>query len=165
MRHAMAGKGFYLNLTSMVDMFCIILIFLLVSYSVTDVALSPPKDLILPQSFSRQVPNLAIKVVISNQEIMVEDHSVVRLAQGRLKEEDVQGLVIFPLYRELKTISDAKTAEEKEHPERKAERRIILQGDRSIPFETLKRVLFTAGQAEFEGFRFTVMQKGAAITQ
>lgn len=160
-RKEMRNKGFYLNLTSMVDMFCIILVFLLVSYSVTDTALAPPKGMVLPSSISRALPETSVKIAIGLDQITLEDRPVVALNQGKLNAQDVQGLVIFPLYRELKAFAsqhqDAKSSGQK------VERRLILQGDKSIPFDTLKRVMFTAGQAEYEGFRFTVMRKEAMV--
>lgn len=151
------NKPFYLNLTSMVDMFTILLVFLLLTFSVTDVAFSPPKGVVLPGSVSTRVPSVLVKIAVSPDQISVEEKAVVNLQKGRVRPEDVQGLVIFPLYRELKAIVDSK-----KQGDAPFEKKIILQGDRTIPFSTLKRILFTAGQAEFEGFRFMTQQKAGA---
>jgi biopolymer transport protein ExbD len=160
---AEANKPFYLNLTAMVDMFTIMLVFLLLTASVNDVAFTPPANVQLPTSRSERIPTLLVKVAISPTAISVEDRDIVSLEAGRVREEDSQGLVIFPLYRELKAIADAQSAQEKAIPDKKIDRRVVLYGDKSIPFATLKRVLFTAGQAEFEGFRFSVIRRGGAF--
>jgi biopolymer transport protein ExbD len=154
-------KPVYLNLTSMVDMFTIIVVFLLVSYSVSDVALAPPKDVRLPVSSSSTLPFISLKVVVSPRAIMIEDRPVVALNQGKLRQDDVQGMVIYPLYRELKAIMvEREKSVEGVANAKPVDRKVVLQGDRSIPFDTVKRILFTAGQAEYDGFRLSVIRKG-----
>jgi len=159
LRKRLGGHTFEINLTSMIDMFTIILLFLLKSYSVADVSLSPPKDIRLPSSISEKVPHMSVKVDVGKEIILVDGRPAVYLRQGRFKKGDVRGLIILPLFYELNAISKAKIQLEKNHPEKKFNREIILFGDKSIPFSTLKRVLFTAGQARFEAFRFSVMRK------
>ena len=159
-RLAFGSESSEVNLTSMIDMFTIILLFLLKSYSVTDVNLSPPKEIRLPNSVATAIPSLAVKVNMSPNKIEVDDHTVVYLNNGLLSKNDVQGLVIFPLYRELKTIASIKRAEAKENPDEEFKPQIILYGDKNIPYKTLKRVMYTAGQAQYEAFRFSVIRKG-----
>jgi len=159
LRKRFGGQVFEINLTSMIDMFTIILLFLLKSYSVADVSLSPPKDIHLPSSISEKVPHLSVKVDVGRETIHVDGRPVVYLRQGRIRKEDVRGLIILPLFHELNAIYKAKIQLAKNYPEKKFTREIILFGDKSIPFTTLKRVLFTAGQARFEAFRFSVMRK------
>ena len=152
--------AFEVNLTSMIDMFTIILLFLLKSYSIADVNLSPPKGIQLPSSISDKVPHLAVKVDLGKGEINVDGRTVVYLRNGRLRQNDIRGLVILPLFDELNAISEAKIKLAKANPDQTFKREIILFGEKTLPFSTVKQVLFTAGQARFESFRFSVIRKG-----
>jgi biopolymer transport protein ExbD len=160
MRRSLGAESTELNLTSMIDMFTIILIFLIKSYSVSDVALSPDSTIQMPYSTATEIPTIAVKVSMSQENISIDGRPIINLQNGRLQAEDVQGLVIFPLYRELKAIAVLKAEEEKQDPNREFKRQVLLYGDKRIPYGTLKRILFTAGQAEYETFRLSVIRKG-----
>ena len=86
------------------------------------------------------------------------------LSLGQLRSQDVQGLVIYPLFRELKAVAAARLELEKKDPTKPFVKKIVLHADRSIPFATIKRVLFTAGQADYESFHFVVLRKTKGFT-
>ena len=65
-----------LNITSMMDMMTIILVFLLKSYSAEDISVAPSEDLVIPVSSAQKVPKLAVNVVVSRKDIVVDGECV-----------------------------------------------------------------------------------------
>src|SRR4051812_37274670 len=95
---------FKIQITSMVDMFVILLVFLLKSYSTSPVNISPSDKLTLPVSTSTKDPVDVLKLVVSKVGIFVDDKKVVELNQGKLDVKDVDASdtqFIRALYTEL----------------------------------------------------------------
>lgn len=158
-----------LNITSMMDMMTIILVFLLKSYSTDDVSVAPSKDLQVPISSSEKPPKLAVNVVVSQREIVVDGKQVVVLgteqdANGMdvttVPTDEKRGQLISALYEEL--LEKAETAKDLAMRTGRAEfefkGEILLQCDKRLPFSVIREVMFTAGQAQFGNFRFVVIK-------
>ncbi|MEZ4321401.1 MAG: biopolymer transporter ExbD [Myxococcota bacterium] len=160
-----------LSITSMMDMMTIILVFLLKSYSTDDVSVAPSKDLQVPVSTAEKAPKLAVNVVVSQREIVVDGEEVLTLDRVQndqglevtaVPAEEKRGQLISALYDRL--LEKAETAKDlamrtgSEEFEFKGE--ILLQCDKRLPFSVIREVMFTAGQAQFGNFRFIVI-KGA----
>ncbi len=159
-----------LNITSMMDMMTIILVFLLKSYSTTDVSVAPSDDLMIPVSSTKKKPKLAVHVVISRKEILVDGASILRLGTYADAEtgqptvsvpaEEKRGQMISRLYDKL--LEKAETAKDlgartgDDSFEFKGE--ILLSCDRRLPFSVIREVMYTAGQAQFGNFRFIVIK-------
>ena len=71
-----------LTITSMMDMMTIILVFLLKSYSTEDISVAPSDDLIIPVSSAKKAPKLAVNLVVSRMEIVVDGGWVLDLEKG-----------------------------------------------------------------------------------
>ena len=84
-----APSTFKIQITSMVDMFVILLVFLLKSYSTSPVNINPSADLTLPASSSTKDPIDALKLVVSKTGIFVDDKKVVDIAQGNIQSKDI----------------------------------------------------------------------------
>jgi biopolymer transport protein ExbD len=61
-----------LNITSMMDMMTIILVFLLKSYSTQDISVAPSEDLELPTFIVQKAPEMVVSVVVSKSKIVVD---------------------------------------------------------------------------------------------
>ena len=90
-RRTAGGEG--LNITSMMDIMTIILIFLLKSYSPEDISVAPSSDLEVPVSTSEKSPKLAVQVVVSKSAILVDSIPVMQLTTtlditGRIFQAD-----------------------------------------------------------------------------
>lgn len=158
-----------LNITSMMDMMTIILVFLLKSYSAEDFGAAPSDDLTLPVSTSVQPPKLAVNVSVSKSQILVDGNPVVDLVQ----EPDADGRMAFKIPDSAKRgakindlfdalLSKAEQAkrlsEQSANEDLKFKGEILLLCDRELPFSVVREVMFTAGQAEFSQFRFIVIK-------
>ncbi|NOX36181.1 MAG: biopolymer transporter ExbD [Calditrichaeota bacterium] len=142
-----------LNLTSMMDMMTIILLFLLKTYSTTGLIVTPSKDLTLPYSMSDEAPKKDLSVSITRQNILVADQVLMSV-----DEVNPNSPIIEPLYQVLKKYAD----EAKENEIKYAipfNHEVIIQGDQETPFDLLVKVLYTCGQTEFYKLRLLTYQE------
>jgi biopolymer transport protein ExbD len=145
-----------LNITSMLDMFTILIIFLLKSYSAEGIILTIPADLHLPHSTTQSAPEPGLVVEVSKNVLVVDG----KILDVDLKEiRDSERLIIDSLYDHL--ITKARQYEEISalNPNAGFTGRLILEGDREIPFRLLKKILYTCGQAGFINQSLAVFQK------
>jgi biopolymer transport protein ExbD len=130
----------YLNLISLMDMFTILVIFLLFQVSNEGEVLSVAKDVILPVSTASQSPRRAITVTVTAKEILVEGTSI---AQSQIVSEE-EDPVIAPL-RERLLGAGAK--------------KVTILGDRKVPFALLKKVMVTCTDAGIDQISLAVLSK------
>lgn len=158
-----------LNITSLMDMFTIILVFLLKSFSTEDISVTPSSDLALPSSTTTQPAKLAVSVVVTRSQIVVDGVTLLPLTTAAdptnplvsrvsIPPEAQQGQLIPLLQERLQQKADAAkaiaTASAQKDHEFRGE--VLLQCDKSLPFSVVRDVMYTAGQAQFADFRFVV---------
>ena len=145
-----------LNITSLIDVMTILLIFLLFSFSSQDQNLRLVKNLDLPQSTAEKPFKWAINITLSEDRLMVEDRVVCRFRDGRFVdiEDDPEKIVL--LYRQL---VDLKELEKYRMVDRDAaEPVVIFQADKKHRFDTIYKVMKTAAVAGYPNFRFAVLK-------
>lgn len=158
-----------LNITSMMDMMTIILVFLLKNFGTNATPISPSEQFRLPTSTSTAMPEVAVDLVVARTQILVDGLPVVDLEElpdpevpGRtlvaVPEVEKRGQVITRLHERL--LEKATTAEalalQSGDEAHAFQGRIRIQGDRQLPFSVLREVMYTAGQARFGEFSFVV---------
>ncbi len=149
-----------LQITSLMDIMTIILVFLLKSYSTDDIQIAPSEDLRLPTSNASQAPELAVNTVVSQKGILVDGQKVVDVSGGQVEESYKRGTLISPLFDILKEKADEAKAIAETRQTINFSGRILLQCDRNIPFSLVREVMYTAGQAQFAEFKFVVYKGG-----
>ena len=149
-----------LNITSLMDIMTIILVFLLKSYSTEDIQIAPSDDLRLPVSSASRAPELAVNAVITQVAILVDGVSVVGVSGGTVGDEYKRGTLISPLFDILKEKADEAKAIAESRQTVNFTGRLLLQCDRDIPFSLVREVMYTAGQAQFAEFKFVVYKGG-----
>lgn len=158
-------KPMNLNITSLMDILTIILIFLIVSFSTEEAEVTPPKDFALPASNSQEKVKLAVKISVGPEEVRVEDNVIFRLAGGKIKASDLDtDKTIKPLLKEMKR-QKAKLAagafkkssgsgeEGSDEPEDEI---VYFEAAKGTRYEIIDRVLKTAAAAGFVKFRLAV---------
>ena len=152
-------KAAALNLTSMMDMFTIILVFLIFSFNSEDQRLKLDPDLTLPESIAALPFKWAINVNVTPTELKVEGNQIAAIKKGRLAgtQIDKDKKRIMPLYNLLKKYKEIE-AQEKVNPTGD-ETMIAFQADKDLPFELIDMVMKTSAQAGYPNFRFVVMKK------
>lgn len=154
-RHDTRETKVALNLTSMMDMFTILLVFLLKTYSTEGNLIQPSEYLTLPTSSVENPPEVALDVIVSKEWIMVHNDPVIRIREVESQDE----FVIQPLYDMLQRYAtEAKKMEEAYGV--KFSGKVTIQGDKQLPFRTILKVMATCGQAEYPNMRLVVYQQG-----
>jgi biopolymer transport protein ExbD len=145
-----------LNITSMLDMFTILIIFLLKSYSAEGIILTIPADLHLPHSTSQSAPEPGLVVEVSRN-ILVVDGKMLDVDLEEIKASDK--LLIDTLYEHLMVKYRQYEKISELNPNAGFTGRLVLEGDREIPFRLLKKILYTCGQAGFINQSLAVLQE------
>jgi biopolymer transport protein ExbD len=152
-------KAAALNLTSMMDMFTIILVFLIFSFNAEDQRLKLDPDLTLPESNAVLPFKWAINVNVTPTELKVEGNTIAQIKKGRVVDSNVdkEKKRVMPLFNLLKKYKEIES-QEKVNPT--ADETVIsFQADKDLPFELIDLVMKTSAQAGYPNFRFVVMKK------
>ena len=99
-------QSFGVNITSMTDMFTMLLVFLLQSFASSDVQIETEMGMALPVSSSMVNPTRSTQVLIGKNDIKVDGQVVAQLEGGTLKPADLDPRnknIIAPLFTTLKT--------------------------------------------------------------
>jgi biopolymer transport protein ExbD len=140
-----------LNLVSLIDVFTILIFFLLSNVGGVEL-LSSPKAVKLPESMSQQSPRETVVVVVSGSEILVEGRKVASVADALASADDL----IAPLKAELDQVAGRQVIRQDNQAKGRA---VTLMGDKDIPYQLLRKVMFTAARAGFGEVSFAVRQK------
>lgn len=143
-----------LNMNSMMDMMTIILLFLLKSFSTDGALVAPSQDLTLPTSFQTERPKKELNVAISQDAIIVNDIPIVSLSSLHPDEMMIPSLNLkLAEYAQKEKQLELDVGKEFTH-------QVIIQGDRTIPFDVLIKVMYTCSQSEFYKMRLLTVKKG-----
>ncbi len=173
------NTAFELQLTSMMDVLVIIVVFLLKSYTASTSPLTVAKGLELPASMSANYPADSHQVIVTPQSITFEDERVLDFAQTeadlgdskplyRFRGSDVDegGNRILPLYDVLVRAREKAEASRQIHAAKDAQGNpapfegvLAIQADKGVRYDILRKIMYTAGSAGFRVFRFVAMQK------
>ncbi len=143
-----------LQLTSMMDMFTIILVFLLKTYSVHGQLINPSQDLTLPSSSVQSSPELGLDVTVSYDWILVNNKPVER-TRDVLKQE---GYIIPALQEELRLYASEAEKMEKKYGT-KFSGKVTIQGDKNLPYSILIKVMATCGRSNYPNMRLVVYKR------
>jgi biopolymer transport protein ExbD len=148
-------KSFRPQLTSLVDVMTILLIYLLQSFSSEGDIVTVHKDLILPESSATKRPELRVTLTVNNNYILAENVAVANVDDVLTSEE----LVIPGLYEWLRERREATEKIERYSTTTRFTGEITIHGDRRIRFHLLKKIMYTCGQQGFNNFSLAVRQR------
>ena len=138
-----------LSLVSLMDIFTILVFFLMVSSGDVEV-LQADKNIVLPQSVSAQKPEITLTIKISADAIVVQGRKIESVQRALART----GNAIGPLAKELEYQS-ARGSELTER-EKKLGRPIIIMGDQGMPYKLLKRVMKTCADSDYRDIALAV---------
>jgi biopolymer transport protein ExbD len=158
-RFKLAGQ-FKLQLTSLMDMFTIILVFLLVSMSSEDADFVRDESVNLPLSKAGGRFEPAVNVVVSNQYVKVQENVVARLADGEVTDEQVKAGRLEAVVRAVRRAREQREGQQQEAESEGGDEEIILiQADRSLPYRTVYLVMRSCSIAGFNRYRITIQKE------
>lgn len=159
----------FLNITAMLDLMTIILVFMLKSLASSSASIPQSKDLTLPVSvMTAEASQEGVVVVISKSQILVGDDSnpIVllpshdQLAQSgvdaKYKKSGPNDFYIVPLANALSHARDTDKLIRKAKGLDPSTSEAIIVADSSTPYRLLVEVLFTLGQSEYGKYHLDV---------
>ena len=143
-----------MNLTSLMDVFTILVFFLLVNSS--DVETLPnAKDLQLPESIAEEKARETVVILIGEEDIIVQGTPVAKIDEVMaIKGNDI------PALREA-LLSQNDRVLRREASEDIASREVTIMGDKEIPYRLLKKVMATCTRSDYGQISLAVLQKSS----
>ena len=141
-----------LNLVSLMDIFTILVFFLLVNSSDVEV-LQTNKDIKLPESIAEKKPRENVVVMVSQYDILVGGRKVADVTPVLMAGEDNE---IAGLKQELEYLASRKPYRDAEAA--KKGRDITIMGDENTPYAILKKVMTTCAASEYRNISLAVSQ-------
>ncbi len=143
-----------MNLVSLIDIFTI-LIFFLLSNTAEIQALPNSKAVKLPESVADQSPKETVVVIVNDSDILVQGRKVASVAEAMSTQEDMIG----PLKAELDIQASHEVIRRENAQENKP---ITIMGDKNIPYRLLRKVMYTCARANYSEVSFAVQRKNGA---
>lgn len=141
-----------LNLVSLIDIFTILIFFLLANIS--DVEILPnTKAVKLPESTSTKSPKETVVVIVSDQDITVQGQRIASTSDVM----QMSGEVIAPLKEELEHLAGRQLIDQQ--AQGAAKKVVTIMGDKEIPYRLLRKVMVTCAQANYAEVSFAVLKK------
>ena len=171
-----------LMITSLMDMFTIILIFLLFSFSDNPETIPLDDNMDLPRSEAKLDHEECIRLVFTRDSLKLEDEVIATVQEGEIIGLDPQNLKESELYKKLRKIyedpaanlepkiveagavtppaADAQ-AEDGDEDGKAADKKkpLLFLCDKQHTFKSINNVIKTAGMAGFPNFQFAVLKK------
>lgn len=147
-----------LNLTSLMDVFTILVFFLLVNSASTEV-LDTPKQLELPTSVVESKPRETVVIFVSPTEVTVQGERVA-LVQDIL---DADGQNVPEIGHRLSEVSESVIGLNTRAVANSRE--VTILADRTVPFNVVKKVMSTCTSEGFERISLAVLQKAPEKAQ
>ncbi len=138
-----------LSLVSLMDIFTILVFFLMVNSGDVEV-LEADKNISLPESVSVQKPDVALTIKVSPDDIVVQGRRM-GIVEDVLEQH---GNMIDPLKEEL--LYQAARAPEMTEREKEVGRKVVIMGDRDMPYKLLKRIMTTCADSDYRDITLAV---------
>ena len=156
----------FLNITAMMDMMTIILVFLLKTMSASSASLPQSSDLVMPNSIlTTEASQDGVAVLISKSNVVVDDNIVCPVPsdpthgiEGKYKRSGPNDLYVVPLANALQSWRDRDKQIRMATGAKDLRSEAIVIADSNTPYRLLVEVLFTLGQTEFSRFHLMVLQ-------
>ncbi len=151
-RSSRGATGPGLNLVSLMDVFTILVFFLLVNSSSSDV-MEPPKNIQLPDSVVETKPRETVIVMITPEQILVQGEPVISTQEAI----DSKSAIIEPVKQRLilqrkKIIGISTQAVSKSNE-------VTVLAQRTVPFHLMKKVMASCASAGYGKISLAVIQK------
>ncbi|HEY0820544.1 MAG TPA: biopolymer transporter ExbD [Rhizobacter sp.] len=149
-RLARNQSGLDMNLVALIDIFTILIFFLMSSTGIE--VLTNSKAVKLPDSIAEKAPRETIVIAVSDADIVVDGRRVASVAEANA----AQGDLIPGLKAELDILASRQVIGADKDANTKA---ITIMGDKNIPYSLLRKVMYTSARANFTEIAFAVNRK------
>jgi biopolymer transport protein ExbD len=146
-----------MNLTSLMDVFTILVFFLLVNSAASEV-LETPKQITLPESIVESKPRETVVVFVSAEHVTVQGEPVALVADILATDGDIEGIAarLAEIRENVIGFRTQVVAESQE---------ITILADKSVPFSVVKKVMSTCTSQGYGRISLAVMQTAQLAAQ
>jgi len=141
-----------MSLTSLMDVFTILVFFLLVNSSNGEV-LDPPKKITLPDSVAESKPAETAVVIVSQDSVLVQGEPVVSLSEVTASKQESIPQIIDRLQEIKKNVIGISTKTVAESS------KITILSHKTVPFKVLQKVMSSCTMAGYGTINLAVIQK------
>jgi biopolymer transport protein ExbD len=172
------NKDFELQLTAMMDVLVIIVVFLLKSYSTSTNNFTTVAGLKMPISASQDQPFDSLQVIVTPEAITFENERILEFQQTAASvgaepdyafkpaDIDENGRRVVPLFDALVKAKDKADLLRAKSQARDAQGNplpfdsvLAITADRRVQYDTIRKIMYTAAAAEYKTFRFLAMKR------
>ena len=144
-----------LNLVSLMDIFTILVFFLLVNSSNSQ-QLPNSKDIKLPSSIAETSPKETLVIAITSKDILVSGQRVAKLSDVLNLDEKI---VLIPGLKKELLFQYSKSSKVNKSLSTSKGQSVTIMGDEKIPYDILRKVLTTCRHANYTHIAFGAIQK------
>ncbi|OUS27887.1 hypothetical protein A9Q98_08360 [Thalassotalea sp. 42_200_T64] len=149
--HKRASASTKLSLISLMDIFTILVFFLMVNAADVQV-MQNNKDIELPKSVSKEIAEDNLVVTITNKDVILQGRKIIDLASVKASDSDI----IAALNSELEYQKSKRTSLSEDELENGLS--INIMADKSVPYSLLKKIMKTASNASYSNISLAVEQ-------
>jgi biopolymer transport protein TolR len=144
-------QGASLNMVSLMDIFTILVFFLLVSAANSDI-LPTPKNIKLPLSTAEKLPKENIVIIVGDENILIQGKKIANINTVLKAKNNI----IIPLMNQLKGQLKAKGNKKAKEVMQKG---VTIMGDKEVPYLLLKKIMITCAASNFSNISLAVNRK------
>jgi biopolymer transport protein ExbD len=146
-----------LIITSLIDVFVIVLVFLMRSISSEGNLMTSADNLVLPMSSRSKSPTEVSLTIIGDQDnINVDDHAIAKTVDVRKQDS-----LLVP---GILSVLEKKREEEKKAEMlgiiKEATGKVVVQFDKNTPYDVVTKIMATCGYAGYTNIKFAVTKRG-----
>jgi biopolymer transport protein ExbD len=146
------GKPPGLSLTSLMDVFTILVLYLLVNQG-SGADIDPPKTIKIPDSVVETSPRQTVVMTVSDTAVYIQGEAIVSIADVLASKQDY----IEPVRQEMVRVKELAESQGIQAAANKTE--VTILADRGVPFKILKKLMSTSSSAGYEKISLAVNQK------
>ena len=146
-----SGATMDMNLVSLIDVFTILIFFLLSSAAGVETLVSP-KAVNLPLAMAEKAPKQTVLLVVAGDDILVDGRRIASVAQVMAAPDDV----IPALKAELDVLATRQAVRAENKADQQA---VTIMADKQMPYSLLRKVMVTCARANFADVSFAVRRR------
>lgn len=140
-------RGASLNMVSLMDIFTILVFFLLVT-STDSESLPSTKSIQLPSSTTEKQPKKTLVVMVNEEDIRINGKHIINVSEATNNNKSIIPELAFELIKYAK-----------KEPKKKKRYNVTVMGDKEIPYKLLKKIMITCAGTKFANISLAVVRK------
>ncbi len=145
------GESTGMMLTSLMDIFTVLVLYLLVNQA-EGISLEPPAWVVLPDSAVDTAPRQSIVIALTQKDVLIQGDAVTTIAEVNASSAPE----IEAIRERIVKIKDAAT---QQNDQSGVSTEVTILADRGVPFRVLKKVMTSSANAGYGKISLAVNQK------